>query len=247
LGGAQAVYIRTASSSLSVAPFTTDADLAVDPETIGSAPAIDDLMQRAGFRQSAVGTWAREAVVEGRDVNMEVDVMVPAAVAPGSGRRGVDLSGHDRKATRRTAGIEAALVDNDRLAVGSLQAGDARSHLIRVAGPAALLVSKLYKVSDRRETKADRQSDKDATDIYRLFQVIPSSEMNRRLAASAADLRSSDATRAALGFLEELFGRRGSVGIQMVERNLGASGPGAPAITTLSTGYVSQLLEHLHV
>jgi len=242
LVGAQAVYLRTESSSLAVAPFTTDSDLAVDPETIGSAPAIDELMTAAGFRPGDVGTWTKDAMVEGRSVGMVVDVMVPAAVAPGDGRRSVELEGHNRKATRRTAGLEAALVDWDPLLVTSLQGDDPRSHQIRVAGPGALLVAKLHKISERvAGAKADRISDKDATDIYRMFQVVPAGEMGRRLSHSSADERSASVTTEALALLDDLFGRRGDLGIQMVERSLGTSGPDIATVTNLCTAYVGQV------
>jgi hypothetical protein len=38
IAGAQAVYLHTGTGDLAVAPFTTDADLALDPEHLASDP-----------------------------------------------------------------------------------------------------------------------------------------------------------------------------------------------------------------
>jgi len=38
LVGAQAVYLRVGEADLSVAPFTTDGDLAIDPTALAEAP-----------------------------------------------------------------------------------------------------------------------------------------------------------------------------------------------------------------
>lgn len=38
LVGAQAIYLRTASARTTVAPYTSDADLAVDPTDLHAAP-----------------------------------------------------------------------------------------------------------------------------------------------------------------------------------------------------------------
>src|SRR3954453_6119012 len=39
--GAQAVYLRTGAAKLTVAEFTTDADLAIDPTTLRPDPRLD--------------------------------------------------------------------------------------------------------------------------------------------------------------------------------------------------------------
>ena len=58
---------------------------------------------------------------------------------------------------------------------------DGRVHMIRVAGPAALLVAKLHKIAERAED-VDRLQDKDALDVLRLLQTVPTSTL-------ATDLR----------------------------------------------------------
>lgn len=50
IAGAQAVYLHTGDGDLAVAPFTTDADLAVDPAQLAPAPLIEAAMTAAGFQ-----------------------------------------------------------------------------------------------------------------------------------------------------------------------------------------------------
>jgi hypothetical protein len=46
LAGAQAIYVRTGSADLdlTVAPYTTDADLTIDPRLLGPEPKIEEAM-----------------------------------------------------------------------------------------------------------------------------------------------------------------------------------------------------------
>src|SRR5680860_307554 len=109
--GAQAIYLHTGPTEIALAEYTTDGDVAVDPDLLSSAPLIEEAMRAAGFtpdpRSSAIGSW-----ISPRGVF--VDLMVPEAVAGGPGRRGVRLPPHDSKAMRRSRGIEATLVDNSK-------------------------------------------------------------------------------------------------------------------------------------
>jgi hypothetical protein len=50
--------------------------------------------------------------------------------------------------------------------------GERKCLALKVAGPTALLVAKLHKLADRRSSP-HRHDDKDALDIYRLFQAVP--------------------------------------------------------------------------
>lgn len=114
--GAQAIYLHTGSAEVAVAEFTTDGDLALDPDVLSSDPLVNEAMRQAGFepdpRSSAIGTWISRRGVP-------VDLMVPDAVA-GVGRRGVRVPPHDSKAMRRARGLEAALVDNSPMVIGAL-------------------------------------------------------------------------------------------------------------------------------
>ncbi|MCC6270463.1 MAG: hypothetical protein IT190_04245 [Microbacteriaceae bacterium] len=104
------MYQHTGAAKVALAEFTTDGDLAIDPDLLGTHPLIEDAMVSAGFtadpRESAVGTWiARNGV--------PIDLMVPTALA-GPGRRSVNAPPHDSKSMRSTRGLEAALVDNSK-------------------------------------------------------------------------------------------------------------------------------------
>lgn len=100
--GAQAIYLHTGTTEIALAEFTTDGDVAIDPDLLSSDPLVEDAMRAAGFtpdpRESVIGSWISPRGVP-------VDLMVPAAVA-GAGRRGVRVPPHDPKSMRRARGIE---------------------------------------------------------------------------------------------------------------------------------------------
>ena len=88
---------------------------------------------------------------------------------------------------------------------------------VRVAGPAALLVSKLHKIADREE-RPDRLGDKDALDVLRLLQGTEARELAGSLQRLLASEISGDVTRQALGFLQRLFGVEDALGVAMAVR-----------------------------
>lgn len=199
--GAQAVYLHTGSLEIALAEFTTDGDVAVDPDLLGPNPLVEEAMEAAGFvpdpRASAIGSWISPRGVP-------VDLMVPDAVA-GAGRRSVDLPPHDARSMRRAQGIEATLVDNAKMVIRSLDpATDPREFDVSVAGPAALLVAKLHKIHDRIDNP-NRQDNKDAHDVYRLLRAIDTDVLAAAIRRLRTHQMSAAVTAAALGYLEELF------------------------------------------
>ena len=50
LVGAQAVYLRTEGRMAGYQPFTTDADVVLDPTLLGPIPSLGDAMRNAGLR-----------------------------------------------------------------------------------------------------------------------------------------------------------------------------------------------------
>jgi hypothetical protein len=135
LVGAQAVYLHTGGADLTVAPTTTDADIALAPDRLHDKPLLEEALRGSGFTPgSDPGMWRGAGGVA-------VDLMVPEALSGSSGRRGARLPVHGNRVARRTTGLEPALVDNEQQKLTSLDNGDDRSHVIRVAGPAALLVA----------------------------------------------------------------------------------------------------------
>jgi hypothetical protein len=210
LVGAQAIYLHTGEAHLAVEPYTTDADLALNPAVLASDPKLESLMTRAGFTPAPgsgqVGTWI------GRH-DVPVDLMVPEAVG-GSGRRAARLPSHGDRVARKARGLEAALVDNTIMLVGALESADGRSFNVAVAGPSALLVAKLHKLADRQTTPR-RQDNKDALDVYRLLVGVQTEIFVAAINTLLHDPISGLVTGEALEHLEKLYGTAMAPGAQM--------------------------------
>ena len=108
-------------------------------------------------------------------------------------------------------GLEAALVDNDLMRIGALEESDERELAVRVAGPAALLVAKVIKVSARLIAGAaergsrDRVRPKDALDILRVLRAIASERLVADFERLEDDELAGAVTREALAALPMLF------------------------------------------
>lgn len=218
LVGAQAVYLHAGEADLAVAPYTTDGDLALDPSRLEPEPLIEVSMERAGFYllEGAVGIWQRSVDVEGVMRTVGVDLLVPESLG-GPGRRAARIPPHGRLSARKVAGLEGALVDRDLHKIGALDPADTRQFELMVAGPAALIVAKVHKIMDR-EGDADRRSDKDALDVYRLLRVVPTQALTQRFRRLLTDPISRQATETTHVQLPQLFGRVNAHGTQMAVR-----------------------------
>lgn len=239
LVGAQAVYLRTADRLPTYQPFTTDADIVLDPSLLTDQPALGDVMRSAGFVLTAEpGIWEARFRREGfaDDVVVPVDLIVPMHVAAGPGRRSARLGGeHGKHSARKSEGLEGTLVDHSPIRIGAIDPADDRFVVVNVAGEAAMLVAKLHKLGDRLE-KPDRLDAKDAGDVYRLFDIVQPDEMATRLRGLLADERSTGATDKALAYGDILFGNPASTGVRLGVDALRASIPG-PTATAVLTGY----------
>jgi len=100
--------------------------------------------------------------------------------------------------------LEAAIIDNAQMDISSLSVNDTRIYFAKVAGPAALLVAKLHKLGERKQTP-DRLIDKDAHDIYRLLVAVPTEVIATMIRRLVTDELAGPATRQALIYLRELF------------------------------------------
>jgi hypothetical protein len=121
---------------------------------------------------------------------------------------------------RKASGLEATLVDRDRMTIGSLDPDDQRHVDLAVAGPSALIVAKVHKILDRADSR-DRLSDKDALDVYRLLRAVPTAELARRITVLHADDVSRAATERAISEFPRLFGSASATGSQMAARAAG--------------------------
>lgn len=244
--GAQAIYLRSAEVELSVASYTSDADLSLDPQRLADAPLLEQAMADAGFARGIAdhaGSWLRAERVGAVMADIAVDLLVPEGLSTG-GRRSVKIPPHHKMSARRVLGLEAATVDSDPMVVASLEPDlDERVITARVAGPAALLVAKVYKIRQRAgEVGQARLTDKDAGDVVRLMMTEAGpAEVAERFAVLLADQRTREVTRTGLGYLEELFGAPATTGTEMAVAAL-AGGLDEQTVRALAPGYVAALL-----
>ena len=211
--GAQAIYLHTGGAPVAVAEATKDSDLGIDLRTLGDDPLIEEAMSGAGFHHDPLadqpGSWLSPS-------GIPVDLMVPDAMA-GRARRSVEAPPHDKRALRRAVGLEAAVIDNDVMTIRALSADDDRVIEASVAGPASLLVAKLHKLGERRQTP-DRLVDKDAYDVYRLLVAVPTQVLARALVVLLGNDLAGRVTTIALDLLAQQFGEADSVGSFMAGR-----------------------------
>jgi len=185
-------------------------------------------MRTAGFRlleqdgnRIQPGVWCATEHVEGDDIIIPIDLIVPEAASSNEGRRGARLGLHGNRAARRAVGLEAALVDHDAMTVSALDPSDKRRLTVEVAGVAALLVAKAHKIHDRvADGRVDRLNDKDAADVYRIMQTAPPVGVMVTLTDLLQHPMAGAVTEQALAYMEELFGRRAGEGVAMAQRAL---------------------------
>jgi hypothetical protein len=177
LVGAQAVYLH-APAGVAQPPYTTDGDLAIDPELLATKPDIGAALEASGFRRGPnPGAWLSHEGVG-------VDLMVAAGSQASSKHRSALLAGHPSYTARRTRGLEVALRDHSPQVLHAFDPSDRRSAKIQVAGPAALVVSKLVKLQERLDVgKPGRVVAKDAGDLLRLLRACDAQAMGSRLAS----------------------------------------------------------------
>lgn len=248
--GAQAVYLRSPEVRFSAAAsYTSDADLSIDPRRLADAPLLQDAMLGAGFVRSVAdhaGSWVRSERVGGIAADVPVDLLVPESLS-GGGRRSVRIPPHDRMAARRVPGLEAAVVDNDQLEIHSFEPEvDERVVLANVAGPAALLVAKAYKIHERLgEIGQRRLTDKDAGDVVRLVVSDTGPEQVAvRFQRLLNDERTRDTARLGLEHLRGLFGAAATPGTEMAVSALtGILGPAR--VRAVVPAYVAALRAEL--
>ncbi len=204
-------------------------------------------MRNAGFELDSngsrrqPGTGFRTIKIDNTPITIPVDLLIPSQFSdPGSSRRSGLIPPHDKMATRKVPGIELALADNEVMLINSLEAEDPRSVRMRVAGPAALLVAKAYKIRDRAsESKPGRESYKDAADVIRLMRTSDPSKVSDALThlLSHEDPRIANTALEGIGLLSGQFGRARGVGIRWAQSALTGALP-ADTIEGLATAFI---------
>jgi len=242
--GAQAIYLHSGHADVAIAEATKDSDLAVDPRELPEEPLLEDAMKRAGFYPNVngqSGAWSNPA-------GIPVDLMVPDALSQGGrSHRGARIPPHSNQATRRTVGLEAAVVDNELRTISALEPDDTRSFDARVAGPAALLVAKVHKIHERRD-QPGRLNDKDAHDVYRLLvATTDTAALSLSIHRLLADPVSKTVTEQALDWLPSLFAdgpdALGSVMAGRAEEGIGDPDLVAASIAALAADVLAAVAE----
>lgn len=225
--GAQAVYLRTPGASMQAAPFTSDADLSLDPAALDDQPLVDEALRTAGFtlkQDNQPGLWERTEQVDGKDVPIELDILV-GKILTKTGSRSAKIPPHGKMTARWVTGLEACAVDRSPMVIPSLDPAEERSVTANVAGPAALLIAKAYKIADRHakaHTHPDRLTNKDAGDVYRIMATVPIREVAKTLTALVRDPRVSPIASEGFELLRQLFGGADTPGVSLaVEAHTG--------------------------
>lgn len=236
--GAQAVYLHTGPAGLSVAEYTTDADLAIHPELLSDSPLLEEAMRKANFELHAtqVGRWVIKKSLAGEEVEVMADLLVPEALG-GGGSRGARLGVHGKRAARKAKGLEAALIDNKVMKIESLVDKDSRTIEISVAGPTALLIAKMHKIGERIGD-GERAKNKDALDVLRLLRAVSPDVFSTTLRKLSKDEVAGAVTREAIEIFDRLFRTQAGEGAQMAARALEYVEP--TATTTASAAALTE-------
>lgn len=204
---------------------TNDADLAVNPAFVTPQPVIIALMAEAGLEPASADRpgiygYKRESSTPQVE-RTTIDLIVPEAYA-GAGRRAARITGQ-KGATTKAEGIELALHDRSLMTISALPGDpDQEPVEIMVAGHAALLVAKAYKVRDRINQHSDRPHRlraKDSIDIGLLMLTSDPAEVAetmRRVCAEHHELAGMDVAAADVIVSEYLRDESGLVRLPML-------------------------------
>lgn len=218
--GAQAVYEHTKDLTEVGPTVTTDGDTGVLPHLVDPSTDIGQAMLRAGFSPALdrPGIWWIDV---GGD-RVAFDLLVPGAMA-GPGRRGARVPGQDKRHIGRADGLELCLIDRELHTFSPLDGAGGPVDAY-IAGPAAILCAKAYKLAERI-TEASRGSKnrvkvKDAGDVWRLMAVTDPRSVASVFAEGEADPAISAAVAKGRSYLSHLFSPSG-VGVELAVAGLG--------------------------
>jgi hypothetical protein len=174
--GAHAVILRTQDLNIFVSP-TGDGDLGVTPSLVLGEPPLDVLMSAAGFEprtDSRPGLWGRGRIEADNGKvtwNEQIDLITGEGLSGNTraGKRSVSaLSAHGR-GVGSTPGIELTAFDRSEMLVADF-VDPAVTVEVNVAGYAALICAKSFKLGERLDAGGQRLRDKDAGDLWRLLR-----------------------------------------------------------------------------
>ena len=140
-------------------------------------------------------------------------------------------------------GLEVAAVDRSPLTITALEDNDPRAISVNVAGPAALLVAKAYKINDRlqrQEERPDRLSNKDAADVYRIMIKISAPAASAVFDEALTDDRVGEVAAMGLEYLRQQSGGAETPGVRMAVDAL-AGDVDEMRVRTIMPAYVGRL------
>lgn len=184
LGGHAVIEVTQGLPSAPPDDTTRDGDLGVIPQLLADDPQLTTRMQELGYetaRPERPGVWSpiaqRDRSIHVRD---SVDLIAPMSLARegiGSTReiRAARVGPHGKHSVSATRGTELAVLDRKWRTLRPFD--DGPSVETYIAGPAALLCAKAYKLHDRLDpTELRRNSErlrpKDFADVFRLILTI---------------------------------------------------------------------------
>lgn len=232
LVGAQAVFELVSGTGLPLT-LTTDGDQSVWPRFVDASHDIYSTLVRSGFvpHKDRPGIWSYPG---SDDESIGFDLLVPGSIA-GPGRRGARVAGQSKRALGRADGLELTLLDRQWRVVHTYN-GSGESVEMYVAGPAAILCAKAYKLAERL-LEADRGGRnrvraKDAGDAWRMMATSDPADVRRVFEAGSSHETMGAAIGKGRRYLIDLFGPSGKgvglavadlrrqLGTQRVEREL---------------------------
>ena len=218
--GAQAVFEHTRSTEGLPFTLTVDADTCVSPSLVRPDRDMANAMRAAGFVPSRdrPGIWGITGA-DGRIIGF--DLLVPETVA-GPGRRGARVAGQDRHALGRAAGLELSLLDRELRTIAALDR-TGRSVDAYLAGPAAIMCAKAYKLTERLSEASrggrNRVKAKDAGDVWRLMEISDAHLVRSVFAGAERSDHLGPAIARGRSYLDGLFSPDG-LGTQLAATDL---------------------------
>lgn len=218
--GAQAVYLRCGDVVTPIPALTIDSDIVIDISKREGKPSVRKALEARGFtlRDNQPGLYAAPNLPEQARKAGGVDLFVPEAFANGRGRRDARIPG-DPQAARRQAGLEFTVLDRCPMRIAALDASDDREVTANVAGPASLMVSKLWKIGERLDSN-ERIQEKDMLDFYRLLQATSLEEVRAALTAAWSNAEVSNSVQCAANVIERYVVSRKPLALDMLDRYL---------------------------
>lgn len=186
------------------ATYTTDGDLAIDPDLLSDDPDTGQALIDAGYQRGP-----NPGVLFARN-GVEIDFMAPMGLSQHPVVEASSFQG-EAASPRRAPGLELALLDADPLHIAAREEADGRVIELRVAGAAALTVAKLIKLEERLAgSRCDRIISKDTGDLLRLFRYCDAETIGHRLSQLTSNEPVAPVVERATAFLRTDISRTAS-------------------------------------